>query len=241
MLSKSKNNPRSPKSLRAARRQGFTLIEVLVAVAILSMIFSMVQVILISTITARDFVQEQTHVDRIGTRLLSLISQDIHAAYLYQLEEPSFVGKSEREGDRLDFVTNTDSFLNGNDSKSDLCEVGYFLKPNPEEAYTYKLLRREDYFMDENLAQGGYAIKLYDRVASLEFRYIDKKGASHKDWNSKTEKGLPQAVLITLGLYTAKRGAPVEVLLKSIQTFPTCVPILVSSTMPEKKKKEKKE
>ncbi len=218
--------------------RAFTLIEIMVAITILSILLSMIQVVLISTINARDFVQAQTSMDRMGERLLSLISQDIHSAFIYELEDVSFLGKSLREGDRIDMITSTDTLLDSEDKKSDLSEVSYYLKTNPDELGSYKLMRREDFFIDDRPLDGGYSIKLYDRVAVFQLRYLDKKGTLKKSWNSKEDGGLPKAVTITIGLYSAPRGSAIEILQKSIRTFNVCVPILVSSQVPKKKQKK---
>ncbi|NUM33937.1 MAG: prepilin-type N-terminal cleavage/methylation domain-containing protein [Candidatus Brocadiae bacterium] len=218
--------------------KAFTLIEIMVAITILSILLSMVQVVLISTINARDFVQAQTSVDRMGERLLSIMAQDIHAAYIYELEEVCFSGRSLKEGDRLDLITNTDTLLDSEDKKSDLCEVSYYLKTNPQELGSYRLMRREDFFIDDRPLDGGYSIKLYDRVAVFQLRYLDPKGTLKKSWNSKDDGGLPRAVIITLGLYSAPKGSSLEILQKSIRNFNVCVPILVSSQIPKKKPKK---
>ena len=224
-----------------ATSSAFTLIELMIAIALLSMLLSMIQVVLISTISARDTVQAQTHVDRVGAKLLGLIGQDIQAAYIYQLEGVSFLGKSNRYGSKIDFISNRDSLLSSREMRSDLCELGYFVRPNPQEPGALKLMRREDFFIDDKPMEGGYAIKLYDRVAAFDIRYVDRKKNIVKHWNSKRDKGLPKAVIVTIGLRSAPRNSAPEVLGKSIRYFKACILITASSNPPHNQKKKKKD
>ena len=108
---------------------------------------------------------------------------------------------------------------------------------------SFKLMRREDFFVDEEPLGGGYGIKLYDRVASLKLEYIGKDGKIKSFWNGKEEKGIPVAVRVVLGLYTAPRDADPTTLRESVRHFSTCVPIMVSPDIlePEKQEEEKKE
>ena len=214
--------------------KGLTLIEILITMAILALVLTMVYTVLMSTLNARDLIEEKTHTDKIASRLLFMLKRDIQAAYLYSLEGAYFSGKSSR----IDFITNVDSFVANDDIKSDLCEVGYFLR-NADEG-CMKLLRREDFFIDNAPQQGGYAIKLYDRVASMKFKYIGLNGIK-ESWDSKSEKSLPIAVSVTLGLYTAPRNSNIDVIRKSCRYFTICIPILVSPMSPPKEKEKEKE
>ena len=68
--------PKKSKSKRKRSRgegkKGFTLIEMLVSIAILALILTMVHTVLISTLKARRMIHAATKVDRIGNRLLEL-------------------------------------------------------------------------------------------------------------------------------------------------------------------------
>jgi len=214
---------------------GFTLMEILVAMAILSLILTMVYTILISTLNSRDLVQRQTHLDRTADKLMGLIVRDLQAVQIYQIQGLCFVGKSQAQGDRVDFVSSSDNLLGSEEAKSDLCEISYYLKPNTSEHGAYLLMRREDFFLDDNLLDGGFAVKLYDRVAVFQLRYIDDKGNPKRTWNSQDDQGLPFSICITLGLRSAPPSADPEVLQKSIEYYKVYVPIFVSSKPPQAK------
>lgn len=228
-------NPEDAKN-EENKNKAFTLLEVLISMTILSLVLSMVYTILISTLSARDLVEAETNVERTANTLLNVIRRDIQAVFIYSLDGSYFRGNKTR----IDFISTSDSFAAPANIKSDLCEVSYFLRENPKEPGAYKLMRREDFFIDSNPYDGGYALKLYDRIANIQIKYISKKGAIKDRWDSKTNKGVPQAVEVTLALRAAPRKSAPEVLKKDIRYFKTCIKILVSPTPPKKEKKSVK-
>lgn len=248
-----KNQPIIPRKITAlpnniyypktSRKSAFTLLEVLVAIAILSMIFTMVYSILFSTLSARDIIHDQTHVDRMADKLLGLIIRDLQAVYIYQVDGPCFVGKTGMQGDRLDFVTNMDSLIGKEEVKSDLCEVSYYTIPNNKESGAYFLIRREDFFLDDKLQEGGFGIKLYDRVAKFKLEYMKPDGNALTEWSIQDKKCLPRAIRVTLGLFSAPPQADSEIKASSIRTYQAVVPVIVSPfvPLPAKKKTEKKQ
>lgn len=224
--------------IKISKKSAFTLIEVMVSVAILSMIFTVVYSILYATVEAQQKIPNEIHIDRMADRLLGLIIRDIQSAYIYQVDGPCFVGKSAPQGDRLDLVTNTDSLLGSESVKSDLCEVGYYLIKHPKYSDEFILIRREDFFLDDKLQEGGFGIKLYDRLAKLKFEYIDADGKISPTWNDKENKSLPKAVHVILGFFTAPPGIEDLSLKKSsIREYQVYVPIVVSPKLPIPPKK----
>lgn len=213
------------KKRKNNRFQGFTLIEVLIATSILSIILTMAYSILITTLDSRRFIEKRAHTERVGNRLLNFISRDIQGAYMYQVEDHRyFFARKQGKNTRIDFVSNTDSILlapGGN--HSDLCEVGYFLKKNRDG--TFRIIRREDFFIDADPFAGGTGIKLYDEITNFELRFFDD-GEVSSTWNSIKKKQLPQAVEITLGIKQEDE----------VRFFRRTIPILVSRKIPSEKK-----
>lgn len=220
---------------------GFSLMELLLAVTILSIVLSMAYSILISTLQARDRIHSITDADRAASRLIAIITRDIEATYLYQLEGNFFSGKNSKDETRLDFITNTDSLFFSNDLRSDLCEVSYFVRPNPQESGTLQLLRREDFFLDGDPTKGGYAIRLFDRLTDFQLTFYDDKNVPAKSWNAKDKGGLPAAVELSLRIPLLPSGTPWELLWQNSRTFHVYIPILVSATAPPAPKKKENE
>ncbi|WP_372371294.1 prepilin-type N-terminal cleavage/methylation domain-containing protein [Candidatus Uabimicrobium sp. HlEnr_7] len=215
---------------KRSKSTGFTLIEVLIATTILSIILTMAYSILITTLNSRNFIEARVQTERVGNRLLNFISKDIQGAYMYQVQDDRyFFARKQGKNTRIDFISNTDSILlapGGN--HSDLCEIGYFLKKNRDG--THRIIRREDFFIDKDPFSGGLGIKLYDEVVSFELRFYEN-GKAESTWNSTQKKQLPQAVEIILGIKQEKE----------VRLFRRTVPILVSRKIPapEKKKPQK--
>ena len=222
-------------------KKGFTLIEIMISITILATIFSMVQVVLISTLNTRDLIQEQSYADRLGARLINVITRDIQNAYIYKIEGSSFVGNSGYHGDKLNFITNTDSLLGEVSQRSDITEVGYYLKENKQEDNTYFLLRREDRFVDDKPLEGGVSVKLHNRITEFELRYIDAEGKIQKNWDNQKNKALPKAVTVKISIRTAPANAPKDIREHAIHTVKACIPILVSTVQPTEDKKKEKE
>lgn len=213
------------------RRLGFTLLEVLLAITIISLVLSMVYTILISTLKARDWIHASLDVDRAGNRILSIVARDMRAAYLYQLTDKCFVGESTSEGTRVHFLTNNDSLF-FQDVASDLCEVGYYVRPNRDEPGIFELMRREDFFIDPEPLSGGVLARVYDRVTTFECKFYNVKKIVKKSWDSDRDGGLPVGVEVILGIPELPPGTPPEALKKSTRYFRTYVPILVSPRPP---------
>jgi prepilin-type N-terminal cleavage/methylation domain-containing protein len=215
-------------------KAGFTLLEVLLAVTILGIVLSMVYMILISTLQARDIIQSKSEVDRVANRIISIISSDLQSTYLYQLEDKSsFIGKKTGSGAEIHFVTNKDSLIYGSNTRSDLSEISYFLSRNPEERGSFYLVRREDFFVDNALIKGGQGIRLFDRIRNFTIRFHSSGSPPRMDWDNKKQKKLPSAVEIYFTIPEAPIGTPENVLKKNLQEFRSYIPILVSSEIPE--------
>jgi type II secretion system protein J len=229
--------PKKKPANNRSDKAGFTLLEVLLAFAILAMLLSMAYTILISTLKASERIHTMSEAERAASRLLGLIGRDIEAAYMYQLESSCFMGKkTSPDTSRLDFVCNTDSLLFSGDLRSDLCEVSYFVRPNTAEPGLFCLLRREEFFLDTDLTAGGYSVRMFDRVLQFQLRFFNAQGSDSFTWDSGQQGGLPIGVEITLKLPLSPPGTSQEILYKNARTFRICVPIAVSAKSPQKPK-----
>ena len=212
----------SPQSaIRNSQSGGFTLLEVLLAMAILSVILTVVYA---SFSTAgRNIEQAETIRDEtdIARTLIARLSIDIANAYLMSnVIEPSlptrFYGKKEeREGvigtgdkkirhDSINLTTLTN--WRKHDSKEmELWEVGYFFREKPD-GKGYVLFRREkrELSKDVPVLEGGVEYEITDRVESLQMTY-STNGLTWTDdgWDSQS-RGLPKMVEIVLALDTDK-------------------------------------
>jgi prepilin-type N-terminal cleavage/methylation domain-containing protein len=212
----------SPLSaIRSSQSGGFTLLEVLLAMAILSVILT---VIYASFSTAgRNIEQAETIRDEtdIARTLIARLSIDIANAYIMSnVTAPSvptrFYGKKEEmegvigTGDRklrhdsINLTTLTN--WRKHDSKEmELWEVGYFFREKPD-GKGYVLFRREkrELSKDVPVLEGGVEYEITDRVEGLQITYSANGSIWTDDgWDSQS-RGLPKMVEIVLALDTGK-------------------------------------
>lgn len=201
------------------RRRGFTLIEVVVTLAIMGLIMTTVYAVLFGTLRARRNLEVRVMGSRVGPMLLDRIEEDVRRIFLYDLPKDSVLvgvdGKDYgRDADRILFVARTPStapVVDGDRAVyADVNEVGYAVTRNPDNPDFMVLWRREDYFVDDEPLAGGRGIPLYDRVTQFDVRYYEELGEDAEpldDWNSEEKGGLPKAVEIVLSLEVEPRPA----------------------------------
>ncbi|MDQ7779455.1 MAG: type II secretion system protein GspJ, partial [Planctomycetota bacterium] len=122
-----------------------------------------------------------------------------------------FVSKSVTAGvgniDRLDFVSSRNSYDDERECESDVTELGYQLLPNYEETSLYRLMRREDPFIDDKPTTGGSLAQLHDRVKSVKFEFFDGQEWL-PEWNNTKKSGkLPEAVRVEIILSMPQLGS----------------------------------
>jgi len=96
--------------MRSNARAGFTLIEIVLAVALVALVMAVVYGVVISTIQAAERIDELTHGSEIGPAILAQIREDVGAAFLPGTDQDYFVGQERSGRDRLDFVSSTAVF-----------------------------------------------------------------------------------------------------------------------------------
>ncbi len=202
-----------------SRCPGFTLVEVLVTLAIMALIMLALQVTLQSTIFTHDEIAIEMASVREGPRILDRIEKDLQAMHGFNIKDNKlFRGKSERHlssrADRIDFLTDLSSShkvrdpLAGQDEdaasiSSDVTEVGYRLRPRQDGSEYLELYRREDLYVDEEPLDGGDYELLHDKVSRFEITYLDELGEEAEEleeWDMEEKKKLPAAIVIDLEL-----------------------------------------
>lgn len=195
-------------------RNGFTLIEVLIAITILTVIMMVVyQAFTAST----DGIRRAEAVDELNStaRVIFLkLMDDINNAYLTG-NNVIFVGDSKRDKelpqDSLNLTSISNLRMVKDAKETDLYEIGYKMK----EDYAYQkqekrlsLFRREKKTIGvEPVLEGGEAYELTDEIAGLRFSYFDGANKKWKDnWDSRsTTTKLPTAVEVEVILFDADK------------------------------------
>lgn len=184
---------------------GFTLIEILVATAIASLILLMAYA---SYRSIFDSIKRSTgrseFYENVNLAIMK-IDQDLSSTYYTRNNKNiTFISENMKGNSRLDFVT-----VNHNDYKfsgtlrtsvreSDVKEVGYYLSEDKNTMGLFHLIKREkfNYWEDDPLS-GGIENVLLPNVVSLTFEF--KKGNDwDDDWDSRQNNLFPKAVKTTL-------------------------------------------
>lgn len=193
--------------------QGFTLIEALLAMAILALVMTMVYASFSTAgrnVEQAEAVRDDTDLAR---TLIARMSADIANAYCnQQMQEKTFfygkkeeadVGGTRRRFDTLGLTTLT-NWRRPDTKETDLWEVGYFFQEKAD-GKGQVLMRREKRELSKDVAplEGGTEYELTDRLEELNIRYSSNGSTWADDWDRKNGcdgDKLPRAVEITLRL-----------------------------------------
>ena len=193
---------------------GFTLIEVLVSLAILSLMSLGMFVASQQTLNTKERAEGRDESYHAVTQAMNRLASDLDMALIVKSKDLlgfSFDGEYAFEGqeERLDFVSFSHLRFIANARESEVVEVSYYLEPMPEEPQKRMLMRRESTVVDKNLQEGGAAYPILENVERVSFEYLDaKSGEFKKTWDSKSidfNGQLPQAVKITFEVQLPER------------------------------------
>jgi type II secretion system protein J len=175
------------------KKSGFTLFEVLMALAILAIVFSLLYMTFHQSMAVMAYTEDRAEVIQQGRLILERMAAELKGSFIPAQEGRSkafrygLVGQSKKEGDdfrdRLDFTTLAFAQWNPSESKRDIGELSYFLDHKPGDR-GLTLFRRQDDGIDGDLLRGGRSLAVCDRVRSLSFLFFDRQGGKQKEWNS---------------------------------------------------------
>lgn len=200
-----------PSHLRS-RGAGMTLIEIMIAMAILGTIVALVW---------GAFSQTARHKQRLETDLdreheiragLERIVRDLSMAYTSVQVNPdtslqpmitAFILKQDGGGSRIDFNSFSHRRLRRDAHESDQTEIGYFVTNDPETPGEDVLARRSQAPIDHDPEEGGLAQILVHNVKSLSLSVLDPQTLEWQEtWDTiggaMQPNRLPLQVRVTL-------------------------------------------
>ena len=184
-----------------SRRAGFTLLDLLVAMALLVIILGTVYSVFANHQRSVEAVSEQRDVYGQGRLILDRLARDLGGVWLPETRAaeggrgPAFFGQS----NRLDFVSSERLSSERTDGE-DLAEIGYRTDEN-EDRKGLRLIRRQDQAVDADVTAGGGEIMLTRQLSSLTFAYLSPTGEEAASWEGTQLGQLPAAVRINLVLF----------------------------------------
>jgi general secretion pathway protein J len=193
------------------KTRGFTLMEVVIAIAITSFIGVVIGVSFNTTIQNKEIIETQSEHYRMLRTAMNRMVREIGGAYVSDrydakryrdaYDRPSnFVGKR----DQLMFTTLSHQRLYADAKESDQMIVEYIVKTSPDSKAKGRtdLVRREKVLLEERMERGGTEDSLFEGCKKIEFQYWNSERKQWEDeWDTRrTERKsiLPTRVKITL-------------------------------------------
>lgn len=199
------------------KKNGFTLIEVLVAIVLLAIISLLVWQASGATIQSKERFEKRDELFQSATLALGQMTRDLESAAIFsaidflgasesgeQRWKSVFIGKDEGDQDRVIFFAFSHVRYLKDVKESDQAEISYFLERDEETPELFSLKKRVSSPPDANPEEGGETYTLIRNVRELNFRYYDLKQAQFFDsWDSTSmdqRNILPRAVEILMVL-----------------------------------------
>jgi general secretion pathway protein J len=192
----------------SARAKGFSLVELMIAVAITAALAAMVAGTLAGLDRAGGEARAQQERFGAGRLALSRMARELSMAFLseqydkarYRDRPTLFRGRE----DQLLFTTFAHERLWRDAKESDQALVEYTVDRNPADAGKEALFRREKVHLDDDPERGGERDVVVGRVRGLSFQYWDRKRVDWvREWSTRdTERvnELPTRVRVELEL-----------------------------------------
>jgi general secretion pathway protein J len=165
-----------------ARSRGFTLVELLVAIVILSLISVLIYSAFSSMKRSREGLERVEDRYREGRLAMARMTRELQSAFIslhapintaLLVEKTAFVGTSGTPADRIDFDSFANRRVDRNSHISDQCELSYFGSPNPDESGVIDLARRISTTLDLDPKKGGRVEVLATDIDLFDLQYLD--------------------------------------------------------------------
>jgi general secretion pathway protein J len=198
--------------MRRRGAAGFTLVEVMIAIAVLALMMTIAWGTAVQTMNAsRHFGAVQDRFREARAAMARMVA-DIEMAYISGNEDRTlndvrtfFIGESAGDVDQLRFSSFAHQVLYADANESDQTVVSYYAVPDRRDRSRQNLMRRETRRMGNEKPEAlpGEANVLFSDVKRLKLAYFDVRANEWKDsWSTQGIEGaagrLPDRVRIQL-------------------------------------------
>jgi general secretion pathway protein J len=201
--------------------RGFTLLELLIAIAILASISLIIYGAFAGMKNTRDGLQRVSDRYREGRIAMSRISQELQSAYLsahmpinaqLAVVQTAFIGTRGTPADRVDFNSFAYRRLDRDAHESDQAEISYFGASDPKKEGVTDLVRRVSPRLDLDPQKGGRVEVLATDIDLFDLQYLDAlTGQWTETWDTRQALGqsgrVPLQIRILLVLNGGQRSA----------------------------------
>jgi general secretion pathway protein J len=194
-----------------AARRGFTLMEVALAVAILSVMAALTWGSIARTFDAYETVtgiDARYHNVRVA---MNRMSRELSMAFLTsarrdkgkeRMWETIFKAEPASPIAKISFTAFAHQIMRADAKESDQAEIGYFGAPDDDNPRITNLMRREDPRIDRDPDEGGRSYVLAEDIKEFKLRFFDPKDDDWTDtWDTEDSEfagRLPTIVEITM-------------------------------------------
>ncbi len=189
---------------RAAARHGFTLVEILVAIAILAVVLSMIYASYISTMRVVKNLEYGDEIYSMARTTLERMVLDLQSA-CKEKDSYEFVTLKDSSGKLplrgVSFLSRAHLDFSGPADSMAIAQVSYEIEGDPESG-GISIIRRDVLRQGEG-PTGGEGFILCRRLQLLNLRFYDSNGREYPLWDSTTgseaqRNKAPSAILIEL-------------------------------------------
>ncbi len=210
------NATTSTHLMNMKNRKGFTLLEILLAMFIFTVVLSTLYTAYTGTFRNVDETESQADIYRMARIALERITEDLESAYmpahtvgLTTEEKPphsvAFVGEtaliSDRSADTLLFFSRAHLVFDEEEVDATAARIAYDVRQSEEDEEAFLLYRTDTPRLEEGPEQGTGGLILCDGLQAVNFIYYDDQGREHDRWDSTNEEfkdRLPAMVSIIL-------------------------------------------
>lgn len=202
--------------MNSENRGGFTLLEILLAIFIFTIVLSTLYTAYTGTFRNIDETEAQAEIYRMARIALERIVEDLESAYIspwtmgLETEEKTpkpaaFVGENtdinERHADTLRFNSRAHLVFDEEEKEATVAQIVYDVRQSEEEEEGFALYRSDTLLFEERPGEGVGGLVLCDGLHAVNFTYYDAEGQQYDRWDSAQEEfkdRLPVMVSIVL-------------------------------------------
>ncbi len=203
-----------PMNLRG--RVGFTLLEILLAMFIFSIVLSTLYAAYTGTFRNVDETESQADIYRMARIALERIAEDLESAYIPpwavgtesegKTPQPAaFVGQtaqiSDRRADTLVFISRAHLVFDEEEVDTTVARISYDVRQSAEDEEVFVLYRSDIPGFEEQPEERAGGLVLCDGLHAVDFTYYDDEGRGYDGWDTTKEEfkdRLPVMVSIVL-------------------------------------------
>ena len=190
------------------RNHGMTLIEVMIAIALIGVISSFTWMTVSGASDVAEESSARSDLNAMGRGAIDIMRREISQAFISanqtEYYKTVFNGTDRDPVDEINFVARAHEKRYAHKQEGDTAEYGYWSEPDIHGGNFHTLMHREAPIIDDDPERGGTVQALCHGVRELQFRYYDAEKEEWVDeWDSEASDytgRVPKAVEIRLEL-----------------------------------------